>query len=375
MQVGILTYHRSHNYGALLQAIALRKVISDMGYDVRFVDYWPEYHRKMYSLKSWVRFKNVKGSKKFKPLLRAALTLPVKFLRIKRFRKFISKNIESFCSPTTDTWDIVVCGSDQIWRKQLGLGNKFNPEYFGSGEIKSKSYISYAASMGVIDIEDSELPELVSWLNKFKYLSVREEQLRDLLLTGGLNKISTVLDPTLLLSKDEWSSIIVSEKQHKREEKYLLVYDLLDGSFDRAAIKKFAKQRGLEVIILRGEPSKESYKYNTVSVADPFDMVRLIQGAEMVFTSSYHGLVFSILYERNFVASFNYNSGRAYSLLRQIGLSGRLIPARATDFPLEIINFTPVIKRLMDMRNNSLEWLREALISTYSNIQSLSIDG
>lgn len=362
MNIGILTYHRSHNYGALLQAIALRRVISEMGYDVKFVDYWPEYHRKMYSLIDHDKFTNINGKQKIKFALFVLLTLPFKYLRILKFRKFIKENIQPYCSSVSSTWDMIICGSDQIWRKQPRLGNKFNPEYFGSGEIKSDKYMSYAASMGSIDMEESELPELIGWLSKFKCISVREESLSGLLKKGGLINATTVLDPTLLLTKEEWSSIIGSTISYRDKDKYLLVYDFQKGSFDLTAIKKFAKQNGLRTVILRGEVSKDSFKHDIISIADPYEMARMIREAEIVFTSSYHGLVFSILFERQFVASFINNSDRAQSLLNQIELTNRLIPARSTHFPTNTINFVPVVNKLKILKNQSLDWLKRALI-------------
>lgn len=364
MQIGILTYHRSHNGGAILQAIALRKVISRMGYDVKYVDYWPEYHRRMYKMIDWTRF--CKGSIKdrLSQILLTIITLPIRYARARKFNNFINRNIDIFCVPSSQLWDTIVYGSDQIWRKQIGLGNHFNPEYFGAGKIKSKNYLSYAASMGEISINDNELSQIIKWLDKFSGISVREESLKELLLRGGLYNVSTVLDPTLLLTKEEWSSLIGQEWRDKPKSKYLLVYELIKDSFDISTIKNFAKKRNLEIIILKGGPSWKSYRHNIISVIDPFDMIRLIKGAEMVFTSSYHGLIFSLIFEQQFVASFRVHSERAYSILKQVGLCDRLIPAKSKVLPNEIINYKPVIGKLKLINEDSIKWLQKALYNT-----------
>lgn len=367
MTIGILTYHRSHNYGAILQAMALRKVISDMGYEVRYVDYWPAYHIKMYALINWDLFKSIRNSKRIKYALILALIFPFKYLRFRKFRKFITRHIEPYCNPCTNFWDLIVCGSDQIWRKQPSIGNQFNPEYFGAGEIKSEKYISYAASMGMLNIDESDVNRLVEWLSKFTSISVREDSLRTLLINGGLKDVSTVIDPTLLISKDVWLSLIGNEKQEVKK-KYLLVYDLLIGSFDYEMVYKIARSKGLIVKILSGNVTEEIYKHKTISVADPFDMIRLIKDAEMVFTSSYHGLVFSILFERQFVASFSYNSERAESLLRQIGLSDRLISNGSTTIPSNQINYAQIRDKLKAISDSSKDWLRKALDQQHKNV-------
>lgn len=360
MKIGILTYHRSHNYGALLQAIALRKIVSDLGYEVRFIDYWPDYHKKLYTLINLETVRNGSLSNRLLNIAYQLITFPYKYQRFKRFLDFIEHQIAPYTSPTTEKWDIVMCGSDQIWRKQGGLNNNYNPTYFGAGEITASTYISYAASMGVIDATKQEQETLKGWLDKFSHISVREEELRQLVQQCGIEEVVTVADPTLLITKKEWTQLI-GGNQLKDKSKYVLVYELHNGSFDRNTIKEYAKNHGYEIKVLRGKASIESYKSGTITSADPFDMIRLIAGAEMIFTSSYHGLVFSIIYERPFVASFKYNSGRAYSLLTSLGLMDRLVPVGITEFPTEDIDYPLCNKRLNILRTQSINWLKIAL--------------
>ena len=93
MKIGILTYHRSHNYGALLQAIALRKVLTGMGHDVTYVDYWPDYHRHMYSLINLEHLKELGIRGKCRYVKNIVMTLPYRKERMENFRSFISGHI------------------------------------------------------------------------------------------------------------------------------------------------------------------------------------------------------------------------------------------------------------------------------------------
>lgn len=361
MRIGILTYHKSHNFGALLQALALRKVLSDMGGDVTFVDYWPDYQKKMYNLFDWSVLKECSLLGKIKVTLIYLAFSPLKYLRRSKFIKFIRHNIEPFCRPTQNQLDMLVCGSDQIWRKQPRLGDRFNPIYFGAGVTNASQYISYAASMGTVDVSSRDIVQLQSLLANLKAISVRENQLNKLLSEIGVKDVVTVLDPTLLLTRSQWKSL-AGISDDEKDERYVLVYELKrEKTFDRQAINDYARRHNLSVKILRGTVGMESLERNAISVADPFDMVRLVAGAHSVFTSSYHGLVFSIIFGRQVVASFLNDSSRAYNLLESIGYSERLIPPGSRNFEFKEIDFQKVDQRLGVMRESSLNWLKNAL--------------
>ena len=357
MKLGILTYHRSHNYGALLQAVALRKALEKMGHDVHYVDYWPDYHVDMYRIISHKYLKSVNVPRKIKALVSTALRLPGILRRRQRFNKFIKRHIEPYCIPTSEHTDCIICGSDQIWRKQPGMDYRFNPVYFGAYDLNTDQYISYAASMGIINWNEQDKQLLKSWLCHFDKISVRETDLKKELDHIGVNDVEVSLDPTLLLSQEEWRKIITIPD--KKDNPYILVYDLQGGVFDMEASERFANERNLKIKKLKGGaygfiPHKDDCK-----TAGPEEMVRLIANAEYVFTSSFHGLVFSIIFQREFFASFVKNSGRASSLLSLIQLQERLIPPMTKDIPVKKnIDFKNVEEILSLQRNKSINYLR-----------------
>lgn len=325
MKVGILTYHRSHNYGALLQAVALRHVLVQMGHEVYFVDYWPEYHRNMYSVVNRSILKQLNFPRKIKFLIHTFLKFPNIWKRRAKFLRFISQYIQPYCVDPSEHFEMIVCGSDQIWRKQPALGFRFNPTYFGAGRTNADKYCSYAASMGIIDLNSEDKANLKKWLSGFIYISVRENNLKEALQEIGLRDVHQVLDPTLLLDKEKWTALFPDCNRRIIKGRYVLFYDLMPNSFNLRAIEEFSRQRNLKLIILKGGADRIMNKENEITDADPIEMMSLIKNAEFVFTSSFHGLVFSIIFNRQFITSFAHNADRAKSLLGSLGLEERLV--------------------------------------------------
>lgn len=354
MKIGILTYHRSNNYGALLQAIALRKVLADMGHDVYFIDYWPAYHKHLYDIFSFESLKQ----KSFKNKIRYIGGVIRKYrwikARIQNFEDFRSIYIYPYLSSMDDMYDMVICGSDQIWRKQREI-HVYNPVYFGKNDIKALRQISYAASMGVITKDENDKHVLKDYLSHLDSISVRENDLKELVEELGYD-CEQSLDPTLLLNKEQWSSLINITPANS--EKYVLYYKLLGNSFDEQLIKKFAKEHNLKLITLYGGAKKETE--NNITTASPRGMLSLINGAEFVFTSSYHGVVFSILFHKSFYAAFSKNSGRAASLLSELNLSNRLLEPMSHIPQNECaIDFAKVDEIIKNKRRPSIEYLEK----------------
>ena len=170
-----------------------------------------------------------------------------------------------------------------------------------------------------------------------------------------------VLDPTLLLSAEDWDSILGFDTEEKKSEKYLLYYNLKKGAFDDEAVKKFAQSMGLKLIVLYGKAEvmdSDDVKTN----CDPRDFVQLIKNASCVLTSSFHGLAFSLLYNKLFYASFSVGPDRASSLLDNLGIGDKLISPMAKKLPAYTpIDYANINKLMADLRIDSLNFLRSAL--------------
>lgn len=355
MKIGILTYHRSHNYGALLQAVALRTVLTEMGNEVTFIDYWPAYHQHMYAQFSSENMKNHTFKENFRYILRNIIKYKIKRERIQNFNGFINVHILPFLSQIDETYDLVVCGSDQIWRKQREMYS-FNPVYFGNNNINATRQISYAASMGIITCDENDKALLKEYLSHLHRISVRESSLRNLVEGLGYH-CELNLDPTLLLDRDKWISMM--DLQTSTTEKYILLYKIQSNAFDDNLILEYANKRNLKLKTLYGGPAKKNTEYD-ITTAGPQEFLSLISGAEVVFTSSYHGLVFSLLLHKQFYTSFSKNSERAISLLSMLGLSERLLEPRST-IPenLKNIDFEKTDSIIAEQRRMSIKYLQD----------------
>lgn len=355
MKIGILTYHRSHNYGALLQAIATRHVLESMGHEVYYVDYWPGYHKRMYSFFNirYIIKKDVVDSLRY--IYKFLRTYSIKKERRKNMNTFISKYINPYCKPMTEVFDILVYGSDQIWRKQPeNVG--YNPVYFGFHNIKTRKHVAYAASMGILPITEKDKEIIKNLVSHIDNISVREQDLAQLLNQLGFKNVNVCLDPTFLLSAEQWRSLF-DIPLTKSTEKYVLYYCLQPNAFSLKSIKEFAKRKGFSLkIIITDYSKKESETYISTSAPDKF--IQLFSNAEFIFTSSFHGLVFSIIFNKPFYASFESNSGRAQSLLSYLGLMNYLLPPQCKfEEKYNDICYKNINLKLDKLRRMSLDYL------------------
>lgn len=355
MKIGILTYHRTLNYGACLQAVATRLVLEQLGYEAYYVDYWPEYHQKQYAVFSWTKFWQGNYRYKIRYLINTAHTFPFVRKRQIKFKEFQNKYIIPYCRSINEQYDIVLYGSDQIWRKQEPE-KKYNPVYFGNNTIPTSKHVAFSASMGVLpeSINDKAIiKELVAHLDK---VAVRENDLKELLIELGVENVKQTLDPTLLVEASVWDASIPQPQYHGKD--YLLVYALHPEVFDMNKVRSFAANKGLEIKILLGKATCKDSD-TMYSSSDPGEFIGLIKYARYVLSSSFHGLVFSIIYHKEVFVSFTNNSNRALTLLQALGIPERMIPARS-DIPSSLlpIDYEKVNKRLEGLRSHSLEYLQ-----------------
>ena len=352
MKIGILTYHRSHNYGALLQAVALRTVLQKMGHEVYYVDYWPDYHRRIYSIPHF-SLKEIFTQPRTTIFQYRNICMMKK--RKKNFDFFIHEYIEPYCNSLSDEYDILIYGSDQIWRKQPFI-NEYNPIYFGVHDIKAKKHVSYAASINSLPQTIEDKKQFASLLSNLDKISVREESTKVFLSQLGFDDVSLSLDPTLLLNKEEWNVIIPPNRNINNGKPYLLFYDLQQGTFDEKEIHRFADEKELSIIRITGK-GRFTKKSNDDTTCSPVDFVNYIRNASFVITSSYHGLLFSIIFDKQFLVSFIANSQRALSILNMIDCSERMVNPQSPFHEISLINQTKIDKFLKKSRQVSYNFL------------------
>lgn len=323
MKIDIVTLHRAQNYGSVLQTFALQKQIEELGHQASILDYYPERYTNKGLLK---RLKN--KSRRFKNplvLLIAKLLIYPSYLRkgiqFNKFMHYLNLEKPSFATNEegmgrfTDA-DAYCAGSDQIWNSHWNEG--VEKALFLDFVPKGKLCFSYAASIGLSNIPANEIDETKLLLDKFEFLSLREDKGVELVKELGRTDAVQCLDPTLLMSKEEWSQY--ADDSYKGKE-YVLTYNLHhDPEIDKCA-KAIASKYHLQIRNI-------SYNWHDIIRHGHLDwcptvegFLGLIKNAKYVVADSFHATAFSIIFEKSFVViTPEVASSRLSSLLKMLGL-------------------------------------------------------
>ena len=354
-KIGILTYHANVNYGATLQAYALYQLLKNWGHYVEFIDYRPrkaEWEDLKYLYFRRSRFLDPflvpSGIRKFKQmrsfLLSQASLSPQKHHTRNQLSKFVHQ------------YDVVICGSDEIWNVHSSITG-FDSSYFLDFlDSKRIPKVSYAPSFGSIT-DLGKYQELVGkLLEDFQAISVRDNNSLKLVNNFGL-EATKVLDPTFLIDYSE----IVQAPQINND--YILVYGTLskkEGNY----IEKVAAAKGLDIIAVGGQPGKWKPPINLIGVS-PQEWLGYFQKASYVFTSFFHGAVFSLIFNKPFT-SF-YRAGKAVKvkdLLTDLDAKNRLLDLNSISTETKPkLNFTIDwdSNKLNQAINDSQEFLKNSL--------------
>lgn len=361
MKIGILTFPRSQNYGALLQAYGTQHFIEKHGYDVSMIDYWPAYHEEMYKPFSIQKFKALGIKSKINYIYTFILTYFRLKIRRKNTRSFYKEYLNLNKSRT---YDVVVYGSDQIWRKQhQPTFDYFNPIFWGDKQICATRKIAYAASMGKYEIDNARDKEFVrNGLANFDAISIREIDLRENLYKEYGTKYPLVCDPVFLLTKQDWERM--TEPKYLPKNKYILYYRLQNLKETDLMVKDLAKQTGLPIIEMRGYIPPLHYGKRYRLTAGVQEFITLINGADYVVTSAYHGIAMSIIYEKQFFfTSQEHQANRVQSLLGILGLTDRIVKINSIE-KLDLskrIDYAIVKAKLNPWVNESRSWLMQQI--------------
>lgn len=377
MKIGILTLPLHINYGGILQAYALQTVLERMGNDV--VVYQKEI-KPLYKLPIWKY--PLAYSKRILQKLFVNMNQPL-FVEQKQkkefpltrqyINRFIQENIHTVCinKPSDinlSEIDCIIIGSDQIWRP-FHVYNLFKADItdaflkFANG-WKGKR-IAYATSFGVDYWEYSkkQTQECKELIKLFDAISVREESAIKLCADNLGIKVEQVLDPTLLLDKEDYMKFVNKSKMLKCDR--LLFGYILDATDDKQAyVNKVAFKLGLKPFFmgLASANISDSIEKRTAQPVEKW--LRCFYDAEFIVTDSFHGCIFSIIFNKPFIAIGNPERGmsRFTSLLSMFGLESRLVSdindvrlAEITKEPYDIVNV------LREMRGKSLNFLNEML--------------
>ena len=259
----------------------------------------------------------------------------------------------------------VMVGSDQLWSPSGITSNFYNLMFADDNTVK----ISYATSFGVSQISPKYHKIYNTFLNRLNFISVRENSGKKIVEELSSNKAEVVCDPVILLDAEQWLKEIPNKRLY--DEPYIFAYFLGKSAEYRDAVTKFAKQKGLKIVT---EPHMDSYNKADENFGDytPFDIgpaefVNLIRNAEYVFTDSFHGSVFSMLYQKQFLVFNRYSdnsssskNSRIDSFCKNYGLSDRRYNGNIADVENKI-NYEDVLGKVDEHRQKSKAFLDKAL--------------
>lgn len=291
--------------------------------------------------------------------------------RNKSFEEFTDKNIDFTQKVQTSRelimlnkeYDCFICGSDQIWNPE-----NFNGVYYLNFVNDKNKKISYAPSFGVSKIPVSMKEEIKHLVNKFNWLSVRENSGESILRELTNKKIEIVVDPTLLLSKTDWEQI---SEDPKVNNDYILCYFLGNSREYWKTVQYLHRITTYKVIIIPIKYNSYFQKYEIRPSTSPKEFLGLIKNARLVLTDSFHGIIFSLIFKKDFFAFKRFvdrdkwsQNARVYSLLGMLNLENRLIDyntIKAYKDNYFIDNYNEINKVLGEKIDSSIAYLTKAL--------------
>lgn len=369
-KVGILTFHAAYNYGAVLQAYALKEEIKNLGYECKIINFRSKSQIKKYSVINTTKFNKAVLAKNIQNIF---YIKQIKG-RNEKFEKFINQKLDIYpkesisekeIEKVINEFDYIICGSDQIWNLSEKVDDK-NMCYFLNYKGNFKK-ISYAASFGdsIKEIEKDK-DEILPLLKDFNYISVREKDAQKFLEKNAI-KSQLTLDPTLLMKKEEWKTLL---KDVDIKKPYILYYSVNSRKYSINITKKVAKALGgIQVINLVLHPKSNFSGFKYEIDYSPEEFLTLVNNAKMICTNSFHGTVFSIIFEKPFIAMFDMKNNeiikeeRKYTLLKNLGLENKIYTENMeinVDKILET-NYNKVNQKLECLKMKSIEFLKESL--------------
>lgn len=344
-KIGILTLHRSLNYGAVWQCWALKNVCEQFGYDVEVIDY-------------------ADGHRRIRDMLKHRPDKVIKYLRMNRsFNLFVKSQLNPTVHTESPQWlrdnppqdDIFIVGSDQVWGEKI-VGRDFGTFLLDFAPATAKK-ISYAPSMGGECPTSSCFEELIKG---FSAVSLREPSFIDKISELYGAEVTDVCDPSLLLHAVDY------QKMEKRvcglPSQYIAYFNLSGNPFVRTCAESVKKKLGLPIVNLSGELTRWADK--SLMGVNPMQWLYVMRNASFICTNSFHGTSFATIFRRPFISVSGKVPAaniRMTNFLSQCGMSSQFIDAISQIDNAFGLDYSLVETSIEAYRQRSLDWLRSAL--------------
>lgn len=365
MKIGIVTFHNALNAGAVLQAYALQTLLTQSGHQVEFINYAPvrKYHFRDYIAKSPVVMFN-----KWRDIYNGK-----KYIKNGDFNKVLTLSLHTYrsyddlkdCPPD---YDVYIAGSDQIWNFYTLLSPIYMMDFVPSGKKK----VAYAASMGQCRMDKSLYGDFKNRLMSFDAISLREKNGVDFVnsILEGEKYVYQTLDPTLLIDAKYYDKIL--DQENVIAKHYICTYILAELDMENSEIINAVKRLlRLDIINLRNPDTCIQLSHAKNLIVTPYQWLSYVKDSSFVICSSFHAVVFSLIFHKPFIALVpprDKNKGgnmRINTLLENMGLLNRIVEhfdlKRIQDILGEFINWGDVDSRIQKLRETSIRFLTNNL--------------
>lgn len=380
-KIGILTWFHWNNYGTVLQAYALNRYLNQEGYLAETVKVIPDYSKADLTIalriKKMIRnllFHKYKvPSENNKVENKARSSKNNKFYTFKEENIVFSESVSEYdYQRALNQYDAIIMGSDQIWHPGF-----YKRLYFGA-KLSRKKLVAYAPSMGSIeDIEKFEQKkEMIRLIRRIPHIAVREKKVADYLRNRYGIEAECVVDPTFLLTREQWCAIAAKTRMEDQgvRKPYLCLY-LLDKCDQKKKMKYaflLAKSMKLELLILPTYEEDFERKFPCILPTEcgPAEFLNIINGAAMVLTDSFHGMVFCGIFGTKFLALERHSepdncqqNERIYNLLELYGAKSCLcsLSIEKDLSTITQINYSALYGRMQERIAYSKQYLLQAL--------------
>ena len=305
--IGIITFHRAVNYGAVLQCFALQQLLDNLGLENAVIDYRCQFIEKHYSCIPTVSPVHIRQ------FIKECFQIPTKFICRKNFDLFINKYLrmthkfirkEDILSNDYH-FDTIITGSDQVWNLEITGKDTTYLLDFADENVRK---VSYAASLGPVEIEQGYLDALKKHIQKFDVISLREPTAIETIKKISDKEIEIDVDPTVLVDINVWNEL--ANKSKMKEKDFIFVYLMQDSEILREKALQIVKEKNLKILFI-GMVSNIPVLGKNMKGALVEDFLWMIKNAKYVITNSFHGILFSLRFEKNFF--WAYQKGKKMS--------------------------------------------------------------
>ena len=353
-KVCISTYCEWSSYGSVLQALALKKTLRDLECESFIVRDAP-------APKAQKKFP-LKLSKNSKTMVKQILSAPINKQKevmyqksvafINRYMDMVYYNDYSALQKRIPDADYYMAGSDQIWHPAL-----CKPAFFLDFLPDDVPRLSYAASMGVTQISKEKESIFSRLVSRFDTVSVREEEVESAVKTYTNKPIYRHIDPTFLVEAKDWCAIT---KPYPIQSPYILVYAIYwDKEFNKV-LKKLHKETGYTIVALCPSGRSSVWANQKIYDADPGEFLYLIEHAEAVISSSFHGVALSLICNKKVAAVINPESPSRISSLLHLLEAPLVDMAHVMEFDLAV--YKRINERISAEKQRSIDYLKEMLV-------------